>query len=108
MKSTAVGREAKRRFWADRIREWKLSGLSQAEYCRKHRIRTRSFGYWKRKLTESELSTSLVEIPGFDGTQILSRANPLFLIIGGRYRIELERGFDPDALDQLLGVLESR
>jgi hypothetical protein len=108
MKSTAVGRQAKHNSWEGHIREWKLCGLSQAEYCRKQCISIKCFGYWKRKLTKSERSISLVEVTGLKASRIFSRPNPLFLTLGGRYRIEIERGFDLETLDQLLRVLENR
>ena len=108
MKNTAAGRQAKQSSWDDHLRGWKLSGLSQAEYCREHRISIKCFGYWKRKLKRSEISTSLVEIRGLQSSQIFSRPNPLFLTLGNGYRIEIERGFDSETLDELLRILENR
>jgi hypothetical protein len=61
MERRTEGLQARREFWSGHVREWKRSGLSQAGYCRKHRISIKSFAYWKRKLTSSESSTSLVE-----------------------------------------------
>ena len=108
MKSAAPRRQAKRHSWEGHIREWKLSGLSQSEYCREHRISIKCFGYWKRKFTQSEPSISLIEVTGFKASRIFSRPNPLFLTVGGRYRVEIECGFDSETLDQLLRFLENR
>lgn len=103
-----VARRSENNSWEGHVREWKLSGLSQAEYCREHHISIKSFGYWKRKLTKSEPGTSLVEVKGFHASRIFSCTRPLFLTLGGRYRIEVERGFDPETLGRLLEVLENR
>jgi len=108
MKIVAAGRRAKHNSWQGHIRGWKLSGLSQAEYCREHRLSIKCFGYWKRKVSKSELRASLVEVTELKASQIFSPPIPLFLTIGGRYRIEIEHGFDSETLVRLLRVLENR
>lgn len=108
MKSTPARFQLKHDFWKQHIREWKGSGLSQAGYCRKKNISLKCFIYWKRKLIKAELSTSLVEVPRLKAAQVFSQLRPLCLRIGNKYSIEIERGFDPETLDQLLRVVEDR
>jgi hypothetical protein len=108
MKGTPARGQAKHDFWERHVREWKRSGLSQAGYCRQHLISLKCFVYWKRKLIAAERSTSLVEAPRFKAAQVLSHLKPLCLRIGHRYSIEIERGFDPETLDQVLRVVEER
>jgi hypothetical protein len=47
-------------------------------------------------------------VPRFKAAQIFPHLKPLCLRIGDRYSIEIERGFDPETLDQLLRVVENR
>jgi hypothetical protein len=37
-------------YWHDHLKSWEKSGLSQAEYCRRHDLKYCHFHYWKRKL----------------------------------------------------------
>lgn len=106
MKITPAKFKVKHDFWKEHIREWKESGLSQAGYCRKQKISLKCFVYWKRKLTRTELSTSMVEVPRFKAAQVFSQSRPLCLRIGDRYSIEIDRGFDPETLGKLLRVVE--
>ena len=54
-------RENKRRFWAEHIRQWKVSGLSQSGYCREHELKPGSMTYWK-KMTKTKGRLRLVPI----------------------------------------------
>lgn len=38
------------RYWAAQLAAWERSGLTQAEFCRRRKIKAVSFGWWKRKL----------------------------------------------------------
>ena len=38
------------RYWQQLVSAWEKSGLSQAEFCRRRRIKAVTFGWWKRKL----------------------------------------------------------
>ncbi len=37
-------------YWATQLATWERSGLTQAEYCRRHRIKAGTFAWWKRRL----------------------------------------------------------
>lgn len=97
----------RRRFWEVHLRDWSTSGLSQAEYCRQNKISLKTFGYWKRKLKARSAQVCLVEVP----TPLRSTSlcpNPIRLMVGTHHRIEIEKGFDTELLDQLLRFLEQR
>ena len=87
--------------WQHHIEKWKASGLSQAEYCRKNDLRSRAFGYWKRKLEKQNLP-ELVEVPVSLGT-----AGVLKLNIGHQFQIEIPDGFSSSTLGQILLTLKS-
>jgi hypothetical protein len=109
MKRTLSEASRKRRkFWENHLGGWRASGLCQAGYCRKHGLSNKSFVYWKKRLTAARAEISLVEVPRLQSTPVLSPLRPLRLMLGNRYGIEIERGFDEETLDRLLRVLEKR
>jgi hypothetical protein len=93
--------EERRRSWEYHLEQWQRSGLSQAEYCRRHGLNIKTFRYRKRTIGKSALC--LVEVPLSAPVYVSSR--PLRLAVGSRYTIEIEAGFDADTLCQLLEVL---
>lgn len=38
--------QERRLFWAEHVRQWQTSGLSQRAYCRQHNLIPRKFTYW--------------------------------------------------------------
>ena len=44
--------------WLEHIEAWKQSDLTQAQYCRTHRISAKSFYYWKCKANRTEVPPS--------------------------------------------------
>jgi hypothetical protein len=98
----------KRRFWELHHRYWNSSGLSQAEYCRENKLSLKTFGYWKRKLKTESTPVRLVEVPALSLKPTFSSSNPIRLMVGSHYRIEIEKEFDGKLLDQLLRFLEQR
>ena len=94
-------RAENKKCWQHHIEKWKASGLSQAEYCRKNNLRSRGFGYWKRKLEKQNLP-ELVEVP-----VSLSTAGVLKLNIGHQFQIEIPDGFSSATLGQILLTLKS-
>lgn len=55
--------------WVDVVKSWRLSGLSQREYCRRHGHVATQLSYWQRRLCkELELSPkeSFIELKRAD------------------------------------------
>jgi hypothetical protein len=100
----------KRRYWKEHIDSWKASGLKQAQYCRQHDLKLHRFVYWRKKyLPRTETPISLVRVPLPEENyrnMVPSSPKPLRLVVGDDRRIEVERGFDPIALQQLVHTLE--
>jgi len=100
-------RARKRRFWKKQIEAWQSSGLEQTEYCRQNNLKYHLFTYWKKKLLHpAESPVCLVQVPFAQTISSQASSRPLRLILDNRYRIEVERDFDPVALKQLIHVLE--
>ena len=38
------------KYWATQVAAWERSGLTQTEYCRRRRIKSGNFAWWKRQL----------------------------------------------------------
>ncbi|MFV1977571.1 MAG: hypothetical protein ACC651_17665 [Candidatus Scalindua sp.] len=49
-------------YWQDQVSAWEKSGLKQAEYCRKHDLKIRNFGYWKRRLHKASEAVTFVPL----------------------------------------------
>ena len=107
-KSRSEERAENRLVWEQHIRNWKESGLKQSEYCHRHNLKEHQLTYWKKRFQPAAAAPiSLVELrleAGFQSGISATRA-PLRLVIGDQYRIEVERGFDPIALQQLVLTL---
>ena len=94
-------REAWRRHW----KAWKESGISQAEYGRRHNLKIHAFRYWVTKYNQpvKQSSTALVKLP----VQALpKRESWLELIIQEKYRLLIHSGYDPRLLQEVLNSLE--
>jgi len=83
--------------WADKIAAWRASGLSIAAWCREHDEIYSRFLYWRRQL-EPQRDGRFVELAVQSAGLQLS-CNGLIL--------QLERGFDPDLLRDVLAVLKT-
>jgi hypothetical protein len=87
------------------------SGLSQAEFCRQNNLKPRQFLYWKKRILGTATPTTpltFAELPlgKILQTQDRSPLSPLRLDLHSRYRIEIDRGFDPVILLTLIRVLD--
>ena len=97
----------KRRFWEQQIQQWKDSGLSQSEFCRLHNLKAHQLTYWKKRFHRTDAPVSLIELQW--GSTLQSPPGPngshLRLILNEHYRIDIERGFDPLTLQQVVLAL---
>jgi hypothetical protein len=98
----------RKRFWSAHVKQWQQSGLSQTAYCRQHGLKPTQLSYWKCRLLKPDPPVSLVQVNMQANVHSHQRpcTSPLRLVVGNQYRIEVERDFDPVALQQLLCTLE--
>ena len=96
----------KRKAWERHLHSWKKSGLTQKEYCRINNLTHHTFHYWKKKFYKEHFaSVSLIPLqikPEFSKYH----SSPLSLTIDDRYKIDMDKGFDPETLFQVLTVLK--
>ena len=112
--------QARRQFWARHLQRWERSGLSQAEYCRRHQISAATFTWWKTRSTltrEAPPGTisreacrphgSFVELTRADGSVPVPTGGMVYEIVLPRQQcLRLGPGFELDRVRQLLDLLE--
>jgi hypothetical protein len=94
----------KRRQWKKHVEAWRASGLSQAQYCRRHNLKVHCLVYWRKKFArKNQDPVSFVQLKLPHDFQVTRPA--AIKIAVGRCRIEIQRGFDPETLKQLIHTL---
>lgn len=97
-----------REFWARHVKGWRSSGMTQAQYCRRHRLLKGTLGYWASTLSKVKAAgVALVEV-GRAEVQPEERRSPIELVVERRYLLRLWPGIAPDHLRDVLSVLELR
>jgi hypothetical protein len=94
----------KQAFWRGKLQEYRQSGLSRREYCERNRLKKTRLDYWFRRLGKIEAPMGLVEL------KVLHPQAPmgaLEVMVAGKYRIAVSKGFDPQLLGSVVKALES-
>lgn len=97
-------------FWQDHVDACDKSDLNQTDYCTKHNIALSTFGYWKRKLRKAGSNNQIfypLTIPS-GKSKIPEKSNTGIIVNldGGRFSIEVEKGFSTSTLSQVITTLE--
>ena len=88
------------------LENWKSSGLSGQEFCRKNKIKPTTFYSWLK--TERKKNTpGMVKVNIDAPTITLNMADPIILEKSG-WRITLPAGFESTDVSRLLEVLEAK
>ena len=103
--SRAEESKRKREYWKRHIEGWQESGLSQSEYCRLHELKEHLFFYWKKRIVKPT-GTKFVSLNlGSVFETGAPKTGCLRLIVSNGFKIEIDAGFDPQLLRQLIIVL---
>ncbi len=95
-----------REFWARHVKRWRDSGLTQAQYCRRHRLLKGTLGYWASTLSKPKAAGSALVEVGRAEVKAEKRHSPIELVVERRYLLRLWPGVEPDHLRDVLSVLE--
>ncbi len=102
---TTEQQQEKQKYWKRHIEECSRKGSSQAEYCRRHKLSTKSFTYWKRRFRQQETDSFIpvqikpeIHIPANNATALV--------LCKEEYRIEIKEGFNPEVLGEVLRTLK--
>ena len=106
-----VSGDTPRQFYQKHLTNWKGSGLSQAEYCRRNSLLRHRFGYWKRKLFKKEEQVKFAVLPVSLSEQSVpfiteNVFSTLRLMVDDRFSLEIPDQFSQDTLTKVLQVLK--
>ena len=100
------------RHWHAHVKALDRSGLSRAEYCRRHDLSYHAMTYWQRKLGHGDHSLPvLVQVPGFspaEGKSNSARNSGITVRLDDRISVELDTEFSEVTLGKVLSILEAR
>ena len=96
---------SKSQYWQQHFKSWKESGKSRTTYCSENNLRLTTFDYWRKKFREKTVPIKLVQVPTAGRLQMDNSG--IRLIVNEHYLIEVETGFCPSTLSQLVKVVRS-
>ena len=92
------------------VAEYESSGLSQIEFCRERGLALSTLGrYRSRQQRQASVGNNAllaVEVSGRALAPMAATGSALAVVLRSGRRIEVGRGFDTGALEQLVRVLE--
>jgi len=105
--SRAEQLEQKRIYWKQHIDRWQETGITQTEYCRRHKLKHHQLVYWKKRFLETETDASFVALKFEDLLGIPTRSDhaSLSLVINDHFKVDIRPGFDVQLLQQLIFAL---
>ena len=97
---------ATRETWAARVREWKRSGLTAADYAEREGLNASTLTWWSSELGRAALT---VPRPPVVEVMVAQRsASALEVVLPSGVKVAVPIGFDEATLGRLLTVLEDR
>ena len=99
----------KREYWRSHIERWQESGSSQTEYCKEHGLKDHQFTYWKKQIIRTGAATEFVSVnlSSFTNKHLPQPGNLLRVVVSNGLKVEVEAGFDPHLLGQLIVALRT-
>lgn len=101
----------RRKYWKKQVKSWQASGMSMRAWSKEQGLSEKNLSRWKRKLTaeasgpEEEHQTP----PGWHEVKCKAPVRPaatgIKLEINEQIKIELEQGFDPKLLRDVVEAL---
>ena len=97
-------KEKLRLLWKERVKDYKVSGLSMKKYCEKQNLKVHQLQYWNQKYeTDNKEESGWVSV-NLNNNSINSNCQPVYLNVGV-CRLEVKPGFDKTLLKELIKVL---
>ena len=101
-----IGKVERERRWRGHLAAWRSSGVSQAEYCRRHGLTQNDFSWWKREIARRTEAAA----PTFVPVSIAAPPSKLYAfevsLLSGRV-LRFDRHVDPAALGAVVRELEA-
>src|SRR5512135_2527534 len=96
-----------REVWAKRVAQGKSSGLTAAEFARRHKVSEASLKWWSWKLGSSQKKEDAAMSP-LTFVEMTSVQRDAIELVVGAFQIRVPTEFDEAALAKVLDVLERR
>lgn len=93
-------REERSARWSAIVERQATSGMRGIAWCRENHINPASFYSWRKKLNEPQLERGFIELNSSIGENTGIR-----ICLGTNLSIEVERGFDPFTLRDVIETL---
>lgn len=102
-------RKEKYNFWKNHIQKWRQSDLTQAEYCRRHNLPIKTFGYRKRQIIgSSKQNQSFIPVTiQAEPVRTFDPGLSLQLLLRNGLKIEVAGDFNPCTLQKLIRASEA-
>jgi hypothetical protein len=82
-------KQGKRDYWANQVKQWKASGETQSNYCRRHNLKPHQMTYWSQVYRSKPQSESASSSHGFVALKVIDSATPaLTLLLPNGVRLE--------------------
>lgn len=99
---------ASRDEWAERISQWRASGLSGREFAARVGVKESTLRYWKWMLAHERRRDAVHTTPAFVEIAGLVDGGRFEIIFGSGVRLLVPLSFEEATLRRLLEVLEGR
>ena len=101
-----------RKIWFRRVEQWRASGLSQAEFCRRHKLHSGNFYNWtakyRRQYSEQRLESAKLDREVRTLIPVEFEPSPGAVTLScGDVRIHFEQGLTPDLAQQWIKTLRA-
>ena len=87
------------------VETWQASGLSQAAYCREHKLNAKTFSNWLRIYRIEQTDTKVSTIIPVTIKPAASSTEPLYLCTASGHLLQLPANVSPQWLGELLKCL---
>lgn len=82
-------KQGKRDYWANQVKEWKASGETQSNYCRRHNLKPHQMTYWSQVYRSKPQLESASTSHGFVALKVIeAAASELTLHLPNGLRLE--------------------
>lgn len=95
--------------WAARVRQWRSSGLTAAEFAQKVGFNAATLRWWSSRLkTQPSDEADVVSPLTFVEMTGAVRSEPIEVVLGSGVRLRIPADFDAVAVGRLLDLLSER
>lgn len=101
-------RKYQRQDWPKHIKQWRESGLNQADYCRQHDLNSRLLSLYNTKFKKSSVvkNKNFVKIPQRIVTEMKSSEYSYEISLPGNINIRLGNNFNTESLKIIIKILQ--